>query len=316
MDPYLVVEPYLPIKRKKTPSGWISFNAPCCHHRGQSADTRLRGGLIQTQEGITYHCFNCGFTTGWHKGKVLGHKFRHLLSWFGADQSNISKIVLESIKQREDADTAEYKIDIDYTARPLPNDARLVTLQDSEIINYLTSRSLTINDYDFYISEEYPDRVIVPYYYNEDIIGYTTRSVNGSKPKYISNSPAGCVFNLDNQIDKKFAIVVEGPFDAIAIDGMAILSNEVSAKQQYHINRLQIPIIVVPDRDTAGLKLAYQACDLNWSVSFPDWPDENVKDVSDAVNLYGKIFTMIHIMHSVENTPLKIKLRMKSWLKK
>ena len=31
---------FLPGKRKQTPSGWISFNAPCCQ------DKRQRGGFI------------------------------------------------------------------------------------------------------------------------------------------------------------------------------------------------------------------------------------------------------------------------------
>jgi len=35
----------LPNKRKtNSTSGWASFNAPCCHHNGESADTRGRGG--------------------------------------------------------------------------------------------------------------------------------------------------------------------------------------------------------------------------------------------------------------------------------
>ncbi|SVB27525.1 uncharacterized protein METZ01_LOCUS180379, partial [marine metagenome] len=29
---------HLPGKRKTTPSGWTSFNAPCCHHNGESQD--------------------------------------------------------------------------------------------------------------------------------------------------------------------------------------------------------------------------------------------------------------------------------------
>ena len=42
---------FLPSKRKQTPSGWISFNAPCCHHNGTGADTRGRGGLISNADG-------------------------------------------------------------------------------------------------------------------------------------------------------------------------------------------------------------------------------------------------------------------------
>ena len=30
----------LPVGRKKTPSGWTSFNAPCCVHNGESQDKK------------------------------------------------------------------------------------------------------------------------------------------------------------------------------------------------------------------------------------------------------------------------------------
>ena len=33
----------LPPRAKASPSGWISFNAPCCHHRGHNQDKRKRG---------------------------------------------------------------------------------------------------------------------------------------------------------------------------------------------------------------------------------------------------------------------------------
>ena len=41
---------HLPHKRKTTPSGWTSFNAPCCVHNGTGADTRQRGGIINNPQ--------------------------------------------------------------------------------------------------------------------------------------------------------------------------------------------------------------------------------------------------------------------------
>jgi len=42
---------YLPAKRKNTSSGWVSFNAPCCEHNGESRDRRQRGGVKSTAQG-------------------------------------------------------------------------------------------------------------------------------------------------------------------------------------------------------------------------------------------------------------------------
>ena len=41
----------LPAKRKQTPSGWISFDAPCCVHNGESTDKRKRGGIMFNGDG-------------------------------------------------------------------------------------------------------------------------------------------------------------------------------------------------------------------------------------------------------------------------
>ena len=41
----------LPAGRKKTPSGWVSFNAPCCVHNGETADKKKRGGNDNKNDG-------------------------------------------------------------------------------------------------------------------------------------------------------------------------------------------------------------------------------------------------------------------------
>ena len=71
---------YLPAKRKQTPSGWLAFNAPCCEHNGTTPDTRQRGGLIaNADEGVSFHCFNCGFKTSWRNGRNLSFKMKKFM---------------------------------------------------------------------------------------------------------------------------------------------------------------------------------------------------------------------------------------------
>jgi hypothetical protein len=60
---------YLPAKRKASPSGWLSFNAVCCHHNGNNPDRRLRGGIKINEQGWSYHCFNCGYTASFILGR-------------------------------------------------------------------------------------------------------------------------------------------------------------------------------------------------------------------------------------------------------
>ena len=48
-----------------------------------------------------------------------------------------------------------------------------------------------------------------------------------------------------------------------------------------------------------------------WSVSFPEWEDD-VKDASDAVEKYGRLFTVKSVLESVETNTTKIKILAKS----
>ena len=116
------------------------------------------------------------------------------------------------------------------------------------------------------------------------------------------------VFNMDRQVrDNKFVFVVEGPFDAMAIDGVAILSNQCNEYQADIIDSLGKEVIVVPDADKAGAKLIEQAIEYGWSVSFPVWA-ETCKDASAAVKQYGKLFVLKSILDAKEHNRLKIEI--------
>ena len=133
-------------------------------------------------------------------------------------------------------------------------------------------------------------------------------------PKYYAQVQPGSLFNLDAQHwSRKFVILVEGVFDAIMLDAVAILGSEINAKQKQQIDALNRKVIIVPDRDRAGSKLIDQACDWGWSVSMPPW-HEGIKDVNNAVLKYGKILTMQAILKHTHDTKTKIKVNEKLWI--
>ena len=272
---------YLPPKRKTTPSGWLSFNAPCCHHNGTTADTRLRGGLITNPDGLSFHCFNCGYKASWQQGRNLSFKMRKLLQWLNAPDDVINKLALTIMQENEGVQVTQQLVEIPkFNTVPLPDDAiKVVDITDFNkhslaILEYMASRNLQVDDTTYYWSPSlgYRDRLIIPFYYENRIVGWTGRSVQADKkPKYLSEQQPGYVFNLDEQRPQKvFAIVCEGPIDALYIDGVALLGSEAKDQQALLINRLNKDVIVVPDRDQAGSKLVKQAIDLGWGVSMPN----------------------------------------------
>jgi DNA primase len=149
-------------------------------------------------------------------------------------------------------------------------------------------------------------------YWEGKIVGYTSRAfVDGVKPKYYSNYEPNLVFNLNNQQpESKFVIVCEGPFDAMAIDGVSVMSNDCSETQADIIDSLGKEVIVVADRDRAGAQLINRAVEYGWTVSFPIW-QETCKDINEAVIKYGKLFVLKAILDAKETSKLKIELMKK-----
>lgn len=320
------VQHFLPGKRKQTPSGWISFNAPCCHNRGESRDNRQRGGiLINSKGGFQYHCFNCNYNAGWAPGHVLTKNTKQLFQWLGMNETDIGQLNLYTIKNKTDLPLQEKLENYILKEKTLPEmSASLQTWADTELpdetkkelvkmFEYLDQRGMNFDWYPWHWSNSqgYKDRLIIPFYHEGKIIGWTGRKIVEGKPKYLTESQPGYVFNLDNQTyNRKYAILVEGPFDAIAIDGMAVLHNDPNETQCSRVNSLGKEIIVVPDRDRPGAKMINAALEHNWSVSMPPW-ESDIKDVADAVKRYGRIYTLFTILHYRETNQIKIQLMKK-----
>ena len=313
----------LPPKRKSTPSGWISFNAVCCHHRGQSLDKRSRGGVLTTPTGgFNFHCFNCNFKAGWTPGKLLSNNTKSLFRWLGMSDTDIQKLGLVALQLKDDVPTEKKILNFELIEKQLPSNTKsldewikLGPPKDvepviTEVVKYLLDRGMDLNWYPWHYSTEsgYKDRVIIPFYFQGKVVGWTGRKITSGKPKYLTDSQNGYVFNLDRQTnDKQYLIVVEGQFDAIAVDGVAIMHNEPNEVQCSRINALNKQVILVPDRDKAGSKLINAALEHGWQVSLPPWGDD-IKDVADAVNVYGRLYTLMSIIHYKEANELKIQL--------
>jgi hypothetical protein len=318
-------------KTKTSASGWISRNAVCCQHNGHKLDTRGRGGILPTEEGgVSHHCFNCGFTASWQPGRRINLKMRRLLSWLNVSEDDIRRLSLFALSNLDsdlDLRKEEIKELPKFEAKdPCPGKSiaewrqNKLDITDSnqleEVYNYIKARGLVNRLEQLYWApqDELRNRILVPFSFLGQPMGYSGRLIREGRPKYYSDYPSDMIYGYDNQLpNSKFCIVVEGLIDAVAIDGIAILSNDCNETKALIIDSLNRDVIVVPDRDKAGLTLIKQAMEYGWSVSFPDWhPD--IKDVADAVKRYGQLFTMKSILCQVETSNLKIKLRSRKWI--
>jgi len=313
---------FLPGKRKQSSSGWTSFNAPCCVHNGDTPDRRGRGGIKLSAQGWSYHCFNCGYTASFILGRNIGFKARRLLGWLGVPENDINLINLESMRhrsvegliedrQREWNNTAP----IEFKETDLPEFTDFVTAETAEQWTYLRSRHVP-EDYPVMVAATARAGVIVPFTYNNQVVGSTIRFLDDRNPRYLNDMQQGYVFGIDlQQPGWQHVIVTEGIFDALSIGGLAVMHNEISDDQARLIRSLGRDVVVVPDHDRAGLELIDRAMELGWAVSVPDWPD-GVKDVNDAVIKLGKLATLLTIMQSRETSKIKIELKKRQLEKK
>jgi hypothetical protein len=318
---------YLPAKRKATPSGWISFNAVCCQHNGSTADKRSRGGLKPTEQGWSYHCFNCNYTASFILGRSVSFKARRLLGWMGVQAAEIDVLNLESLRHRSIHGIIDDRqkmfntlAGIEFEEQELPPFSELL-IDTYEYREYLRSRKVP-DDYPVMVQlhEErcWMNRpsVIIPFTHNDRIVGHTQRFLDDRKPKYISNSQPGYVFGTDLQhSDWTHAIVVEGIFDALSIGGLAVMHSTISDEQARLIRSLGKEITVVPDQDLPGMEMVDRAVELGWAVSMPPWPDD-IKDVNDSVVRYGRLATLLTILENRETSRIKIELRKKQLVKR
>jgi hypothetical protein len=327
----LVVDKFrtlLPPRLKNSPSGWTSFNAPCCQHRGHSPDTRKRAGIRFDGNGIIYNCFNCKFTTGWQPGSPFGEKMKTLSRWLGGGEDTIKELVFEAMKTEGEGYRPEaYQAKIEFEDKELPEgsmslknwleSAYLSEEQVSEnllpVAEYIINRGFDPMSEDFYWSPApgYSDRVIIPFRWQDRIVGNTARKIRNGKPKYLSDQHPHFVFNFNHQSEnQKYIFVCEGPFDALSIGGVALLTNEIAEQQARIINSLGAEVIVIPDQDRAGLVLFDRAAELDWSIAEPNWED-GVKDVAEAVQKYGKLFVIVDAIKTAQRGVIKINMSKK-----
>lgn len=308
----------IPGKKKLTQSGWHSFNALCCHHRGHKPDRRSRGGIRIDGDNWSMHCFNCGFKCGFTLGKSITRNTKQLLEWCGIDEQQIQRWSLESLQHKDLLSYVQIKKNkkkIKFKEHKLPEGELLD--QNNPLhkvyVDYVQARGINVSDYPFMITPNETgrqgNRIIIPYTYQNKIVGHTSRFLDNKTPKYINEQQQGYVFGIDFQKpDYEVCILVEGIFDALSINGCALTHNTINEDQVELLSTLNKKIIFVPDRDKTGLETCNRALELGYSVSIPNW-DIDIKDVNDAVVKYGKLPTLLSIIQNATTSKVKIEIQ-------
>ena len=189
----------------------------------------------------------------------------------------------------------------------------------AKYVDYLERRKIEWERHEFYCTPHASvarnkNRIIVPYAYHNVLVGHVSRYLDNNMPKYIQDHPTGYVYGYDMQ-DPTWStcILSEGVFDALSIDGCALLGNIISEDQSIILSTLNRRIIFVPHQDKAGLVDCEHALEFGYAVSIPIW-GEGIKDINEAVSRYGKFPTLYSILNAATNSSIKIALQKKKIL--
>jgi hypothetical protein len=148
---------------KNNSSGWSTMNCPVCVHNGESRpDTKHRGGIRFDNDKTAYHCFNCGFTTGWRPGSKLGFKLIKLMRILGIDEAEIQRLkILLWDQVIEEVEPEKVIFNKEWPEYTYPWE--LTDLRD-EAIEYLTNRGLyNLADWKQTNAIGMKQRIILPY---------------------------------------------------------------------------------------------------------------------------------------------------------
>ena len=315
-----------PVKRR---GDWLCFNCPsCCRFGEKRPDQKHRGGIRFDSDGIVYNCFNCRFTWGWSPSFHMSRKMSMFLQDMGLTASQLMD-VRKLIDEYLDSETVKKEKSKPRIIRDIPEEYKSIkqSLYEgiksptlAKVYSYISSRNERLLSWEDLMWAEGRNNFLIPCREFDKIVGYSLRSLDdNSDSKYIHYIPNGYLYNFDNLLkNRKYQIIVEGQTDALSINGIALLSNVFTPEKLKRLMDYKgdSEIIILPDRDSAGMKIVEQVINekLPFSVSFPNW-DRGIKDAEDAVKKYGRLYTIYTIINSKESDPMKIKMKEKGWLK-
>ena len=294
----------------------------------------MRGNLKFGSDGeMGHNCYNCGFKFKFD-GSHMSDSFESWLSWLGIERSQIQAIKIGLLAKHVDgADRPLHSVDPfqshSWPTVDLPGDAQPIEqlleqgCDDPDFltcVSYLANRGTDLlGSYSYSWSarkqNQLHKRIVIPFFHKDKIVGWTARYAGappGGVPRYWNSSvPAGYLFNQDVLTKQRhWALVCEGPFDAIAVQGVSALGSTMSDLQiQTLINSEQRPVIL-PDRQRANQNLIDLALSFGWGVSFPDW-EGHIKDAADACKAYGQIYTITSALQSITHNPIEIGIKRK-----
>lgn len=308
-----IIREHIPLGRQDN-NGWYPLRCQVCN------DHSPRGGFNFSDGCTSYNCFNCATKFRYQEGSGnLSRAAKNILESFGIRRDKLREITSAMFLNKHESE----EITLESIKGPrlftpevaLPDQCYKLLSTDHEdvqepILNYMLNRNIDPSRVPlmFSLTEKMKDRVIIPYYRDGKVIYWQARHIDNSvKPRYLN-----CTAKKDAVIygyDRLYAyeetplFVTEGVFNAILLNGIAVMSGTLNEARVELLKRSKRRLIFVRDRDKNGDHLAHQAMSHGWEVTTVDG---RINDVNDSVTRFGLAYTAYSLMKNIQTTENKV----------
>ena len=304
-------------KFKRVKSNLYNFRCPVCGDSKKNK-SKTRGYLYGMKADVNFKCHNCGASmtlSGFlkHLDPVL-HK-QYVFERFKQGTTGRATIVEEP---KFNFETPKFKTKI-----RLPKAS-----ENPSSDGYLTARKLDSTQ--FYYAEGFKkfvntlkqtfedtkydeERIIIPLYYEKNLIGLQGRSLGPSKVKYITvmlNDDAPKIYGLDNIRKDAPVYITEGPFDSTFIRNSIAMCGADANVDRWGISN---PVWIY-DNEPRNIEIVRRIGNtIDSGDSVVIWPNSiDDKDINDMV-MSG--LDVQSVIESNTYSGLEAKLKFNTWKK-
>jgi hypothetical protein len=304
-----LIEERVPFRWLST--GWFAGKCALCN------DYKERAGFRFDDNKVVYHCWNCSRTNTYEEfSGRMSKGMREVLRAYGFDDSDISSnvnIPFFNKKNEEEKTISLATITKIKTTTPtieLPpkcfpiGHSEFLEYQE-KLVTYLLDRKIDINKYPFFFSLEqrYLNRVIIPFYRNGKLIYWQARHIDNSVKMRYDNAQVpreAILFNFDKLSAYSPAplFVTEGVFDAMMIDGVALMGSALNPAKEKLLSESPRRLIFVIDKDSNGRALAERVLEMGWEIAFSP---QGTEDLNHSVQRFNMSWTISELMKSIRS---------------
>jgi transcription elongation factor Elf1 len=304
-------------KFKRVKSNLYNFRCPICGD-SQKNKSKTRGYLYAVKADVNFKCHNCGASM------TFSNFLKHI------DPAVHKQYVFERFKEgKTGRSTVVEEPKFDFKSPKFKKKLNLPTASENpRAEGYLTARKLDPSK--FYYAENFKafvnklkptfdsvendeERIVIPLYYQKQLIGLQGRSLGPSKVKYITvmiDEDAPKIYGLDNIRTDAPVYVTEGPFDSTFIRNSIAMCGADADVAKWGVRN---PVFIYDNepRNREILNRIGKAIDSGKSVVI--WPSGIPdKDINDMV-MSG--LDVQSVIESNTYSGLEAKLKFTTWKK-